>query len=264
MMSIEGVQASRALVAEYTEVIASLTESEWALPSRCAGWRVKDLVAHTGSAFRGLVDPPPVGEPDPDMTAEHAMDLLVDDRRSWSVDEVRDEFVNFAEPALGVLAAMQDEPLASQEAAIHDLGSYPLAALADAFAFDLYCQLRVDLLAPEGPVVRPLPPIAGETLRPGVGWMLLGWPQMCAEVRPLLDRPLGLRLEGPGGGEFTVTPGDPLPIVHEGIRLPAAVISSSAADFVPWGTKRSDWRESVLIEGDRDYGASILDALNII
>jgi hypothetical protein len=87
---------------------------------------------------------------------------------------------------------------------------------------------------------------------------------MCAEVRPLLDRPLGLRLEGPGGGEFTVTPGDPLPIVHEGIRLPAAVISSSAADFVPWGTKRSDWRESVLIEGDRDYGASILDALNII
>jgi uncharacterized protein (TIGR03083 family) len=264
MMSVEGVQASRALVSEYTGIVRTLTASEWELPSRCAGWSVKDLVAHTSSAFRGLVDPPPAGEPDPDMTAEHAMDLLVNERRPWSVDEVRAEFVDFGEPALAVLAAMQDEPLSSQEAAIHDLGSYPLAALADAFAFDLYCHLRVDLLAPEGPVERDVPPITDDVLRPGVGWMLLGWPQMCPQVNPLLDQPLGLRLEGPGGGEFTVTPGDPLPTVREGIRQPAAVVTSTAADFIVWGTKRSHWRDSVLIEGDRDYGASILDALNII
>ena len=44
----------------------------------------------------------------------------------------------------------------------------------------------------------------------------------------------------------------------------AAVATSSARDFVLWGTKRADWRSSTATEGDRDYAAAVLDAINIV
>ncbi|MGN2638926.1 maleylpyruvate isomerase family mycothiol-dependent enzyme [Nocardia takedensis] len=31
---------------EFTELLASLTEDEWSAPSLCAGWRVREVVAH--------------------------------------------------------------------------------------------------------------------------------------------------------------------------------------------------------------------------
>ena len=77
---------------------------------------------------------------------------------------------------LGALAAMQEEPMASMAAPEADLGTYQLYSLANAFAFDHYCHLRVDLLAPTGPIVRDLPPVDDALVAPAVGWMLIRRP----------------------------------------------------------------------------------------
>src|SRR3954468_20966321 len=156
-MTAEGIKSATELAGRYAEGVGTLTPDEWARPSRCAGWSVQDLVAHTGSNFRVLVEPPTDAPPDPPPTAEQGQELLVEQRRGWSAAEVRDEFLNYWEPAVGVMAALQDEPTASAPLTLSDLGTYPMHALADAFAFDLWCHMYVDLLAPSGAVERPVP-----------------------------------------------------------------------------------------------------------
>ncbi|MBV9208595.1 MAG: maleylpyruvate isomerase family mycothiol-dependent enzyme [Actinobacteria bacterium] len=263
-MSAAGLATSRVLAAEYSQVARSLRPEEWPASSRCPGWSVKDLVAHLSSNFRVLVEPPPPAEPVPGLTAEQAQDLLVVERRPWTAEQVLAELEQYRQPALDVLAAMQEEPLASQSLTLYDLGTYPMSALADAFAFDLYCHLRVDMLAPTGPVRRQLPKADDERLAPGIGWMLTGLPQMCPAVTAVLDRPIGLRLTGPGGGDYTLGSAPDRPVVTEGITDVAAVATSPAHEFVLWGTKRTDWRAGTTIEGDRDYAATVLDAINIV
>jgi uncharacterized protein (TIGR03083 family) len=265
-VSRDGLSAAEALTQRYLESVSSLTPEEWARPSRCAGWSVQDLVAHTGSNFKVLVEPPPAPPAgSPTLTAEQGQDLLVEERRGWSSDQVQQELEQYAAPALAVLTALQDEPTASAPLAIAELGTYPMHALADAFAFDLWCHLYVDLLGPEGPVDRPAPQHDDAILAPGIGWMLTGLPQMCPSVSKRLDRPLVLRLTGPGGGEWTLVPGSPLLSVQPGATADAAAtVTSRATDFVLWATTRSAWRDSVELEGDRGYAATVLDEVDIV
>ncbi len=268
-MTDAAVRAVTTLAQEYSDVVAALTPAEWAAPSRCPGWRVQDLVAHTGSNFKVLVEPPPAADPtDTDdaapLTAEQLQEQLVDARRDWDADSVRAEFEQYRDGALGVLQVLQGAPAADAPITLSDLGTYSGHLLADAFAFDLYCHLRVDLLAPGGPVQRAAGPVTDELLAPGIGWMLAGLPQMCPPVAAVLDRPLGLRLTGPGGGEWSVVPGEPIPTVSEGLDATAAIVTSPATEFVLWGTKRADWRPSSSVEGDDAYAATVLGALNIV
>lgn len=264
-MTAAGVAATRALAHEYAAVVASLSPEEWSAPSRCHGWSVQDLVAHTGSNFAVLVSPPTEPPPpDAPAKAEDQQEALVAARRGWSSVQVRAEFEENLAGAVGALEAVQAEPLASTPLTLADLGTYPMHLLADAFAFDLYCHLRVDLLAPTGPVRRDPPPVTDELLAPGVGWMLAGIPQMCPAVAAILDRPLGIVLEGPGGGEWTLAPGAPFPTVEPGLHDVAATVTSGATDFVLWGTKRTDWRDTGRLAGDAPYATTVLDALNIV
>jgi hypothetical protein len=53
-------------------------------------------------------------------------------------------------------------------------------------------------------------------------------------------------------------------VVTTGIADVAAVATSPARELVLWGTKRADWRSSTATEGDRDYAAAVLDAINIV
>jgi len=258
-----GLRAASTLAGRYATVVESLSAEEWSMPSGCAGWTVRNLVAHTGSALHGVAQPPQT-PPDPALTAEQQQEALVRERDSWSAAEVAAEFLAWREPALAVFAVLQDEPTASAPITLADLGTYPTHALADAFAFDMWCHLYVDLLAPHGPVAREVPEPEHELLAPGVWWMLTGLPQMCPPVWELLDRPLGLTLTGPGGGAWTLRPGSPVPILEEGISGAAAVATSGASDFVRWGTARSPWRESVSLSGDEDYAMAVLDAVNIV
>jgi uncharacterized protein (TIGR03083 family) len=249
-------------------VFESLSDDEWARPSGCSGWRVQDVAAHVSSNVKETADPsPPPAAPLPPMPAERLMDLLVQPRLDWTPDQVLDELRTYAPRFLEALGALQETPLATTPLTIADLGTYEMHQLADAYAFDLYCHLRNDVLTPLGPIQRTLPPADDLRIRPAIGWMLAGLPQMQGDAFAFIDRPIELRLEGPGGGRWQIAPAqDGRIIVHDTAVKPtsAASIRSSAVAFVVWGTKRSDWREDVELKGDHELATRFLDTLNIV
>jgi uncharacterized protein (TIGR03083 family) len=102
-MSQHAVWAVEVLAARYAEVVTSLRPQEWTSPSRCAGWSVQDLVAHTGSNFHIVVEPN-VGPMNPPPVAEDLQDLLVEQRRGWTAQHVAEEFERYREPAVAALA----------------------------------------------------------------------------------------------------------------------------------------------------------------
>ena len=270
VMTAEAVAAVRLAVDEVKEVLTSLTPEEWDRPSGCAGWRVQDLVAHMSSNWKEVVDPTPPPPDPPQLPAEALMELLVDPRRGWSADEVLAEYLAYCDPAVDALAALQAEPLASVEQRLADLGTYPLHLLADAFAFDHYCHLRIDLLAPHGPVERAVPAADAVRLAPAIGWMLAGMPQMQPDLAAHVDPagPLRLTLTGPGGGSWMLVSGDGVlridPADGGGDGREVATITSDGHAFVRWATQRSPWREDCAVAGDEAAAARFLDVLNVV
>ncbi|MFM9037512.1 MAG: maleylpyruvate isomerase family mycothiol-dependent enzyme [Actinomycetota bacterium] len=264
-MSKEAVTALRIAVDEVKYVITSLTDEEWQRPSGCTGWSVRDLVAHMSSNYKETVDPsPPPAEP-VQLPAERMMDLLVEPRKDWTNRQILDEYLSYCDRAVDVLASFQDEPLASTVIPLADLGSYPMHQLADAYAFDHYCHLRIDLLAPRGPISRQVSAADATRLGPAIRWMITGMPQMQSNLGRSLSAPIVLDLTGPGGGKWTIGPSGDDIVVSDGASNGAvATVTSSGHAFVDWGTQRSNWREHCAVSGDDAVAARFLDALNII
>ena len=264
-MSKAGLAALEIAVQEVKTVISSLTEEEWSRPSGCKGWTVRDLVAHMSSNYKETVDPSPAPAEPINLPAERMMDMLVDMRDGWTNQQILDEYLAFADQAVAVLASMQEEPLASTVIPLADRGSYPMNQLADAYAFDHYCHLRIDLLAPDGPIERKMPNADAVRLAPAIGWMITGMPQMQADLGRTLSAPITLTLTGPGGGVWTIAPAGADITVTPG-KTPGTVadVSSNGHSFINWGTQRSDWREHCKVTGDEPVAAQFLDALNII
>jgi uncharacterized protein (TIGR03083 family) len=263
-MSREGLTSAARSVSEVKQVLTSLTDDEWLLPSGCEGWTVKDLVAHMSSNFKEVVEPtPPPPEPI-DLPAERLMDLLVEPRKDWTSAQICEEYLDYCDGAVAVLTALQDEPLASTVIPLADLGHYPMNQLADAFAFDHYCHLRVDLLKPTGPIARDVPAADDVLVAPAVGWMLTGIPQMQPGLEESLRGTIRLTLTGAGGGSWRIIrEGAGITVVSD--QGPADVtVTSGAHDFVLWGTKRISWRDACTVEGDAAVAESFLDALNIV
>jgi hypothetical protein len=82
-----------------------------------------------------------------------------------------------------------------------------------------------------------------------------------------VDHDLTLVLKGPGGGAWGISPtGNGYLEVRP--RPPAnsvTTITAVAEDFPVWSTQRRSWRDyDVAIDGDPEYGARFLDAMNII
>ena len=267
-MSSEGIEGVRTLQSEVLVVIQSLSPEEWQHSSYCAGWRVQDVVAHMSSNYRVTVEPPDdAPAAGPTILAEDAMELLVEPRKSWSPEQVLAEYEEYAPKALAVLESLQQEPAASTPLTMMELGTYPMNLLAEAYVFDHYCHLRVDILAPLGPIQRSVPAADVVRLKPAIRWMLAGIPQMCGPALTALGRPLRLMLDGPGGGTWTLEraggTGD-VEVRDGDAGDAAATIRSKGHDFVIWGTARRDWREYTTVEGDLGYAADVLDQLNIV
>jgi uncharacterized protein (TIGR03083 family) len=273
-MTSAAVEGLRATHSDLVALLRSIDEVAWLQPSACAGWRVHDVVAHVTSNFQALVEPAvALAEPTEPMTAEQAMEALVAPRKEWTRQQLLDEYERYVDGAFATLAAMQAEPLASTPMALADLGSYPMHLLANAYCFDHYCHLRHDLVAPAGPLADTLPTADDARLRPGIEWMWAGLPTMCPAVSQVVDRPITIELTGVGGGRWALLPanstaGPGATITVEQLDLGesrgAAAATSTAHDFVSWGTGRSAWRRACTLNGDTDYAARVLDAIDII
>jgi len=260
-MAVQGYRAEREAL---LEIAQSLSEEELAQPSDCAGWAVRDVIAHLAASIHGVVDPAFL----PDMAggAEAAMEAPVAERRSWGFAQVLEEYATFSEQAAAAFEAFQVEPLSETMLPMGELGTHPMRILPATFLFDTYCHLRIDILG-LGPIDRPEPPRDEERLKPTVDWMLAGLPWMCRDGLVVVDHPLDLVLDGPGGGRFGIIPGGEdgrVLVVDDGAAYPTAEAFSDTHDFVIWGTQRRPWRDYVRIDGQADYAATVLDVINII
>lgn len=167
-----------------------------------------------------------------------------------------------------MLDSLQSPPLADQSFPMGDLGSYPMHAISDATTFDHLVHLAIDLLAPTGPLTRPPIVLDDDRMVPTLDWMVAGIPQMCgAEIARSLTSPVEIRLEGPGARRFVLLPipGEETPIeVQPATGTYDTVVTSSAIDFLSWGTTRSSWRPAVRITGDEAHAAEVLDRINVV
>src|SRR5262249_61514041 len=120
------------------------------------------------------------------------------------------------------------------------------------FAFDFYTHVRWDILAPRGPLHHDVLPPDEVRLKPAVGWLLAGLPQMQASIRDSLAKPVTLQLDGPGGGTWILQPGDKLVTVTAADPdvATAAVIQSNSHDFTAWSTTRLPWRDHTTVTDD--------------
>jgi hypothetical protein len=228
---------------------------------------VQDVFTHMASTFQLLAAPGTLdGGTSPD--AEENAEVPVQARRQWSSSDVVEAYEHWSTAGIAGLTAMQESPTAETVVPLGNLGRHPLHLLANALVFDHYCHLRHDVVEPGGPVQRAPLPSDDLRLRPTLTWMLAGLPQMCAERLSIVDRPVLLTFDGPGGGRWVMRPSadDGLVVIEQGTDdSVAAAVTSAAHDFVQWGTKRRDWRAcNVRVEGDEAYASRVLDAVNVI
>lgn len=270
-MSESGVAAARALSQLTLDLLPELTADEWAADSACHGWRVHDVIGHMGFFFNFIADPELVLPDNPSGTSERLNDAAVRERAEWSTAQVIDYYREQSVAGLAALEALQGVELRDVPVEMLDLGTYRMAQLSDAVAFDHLVHLTSDLSAPHGPLTHEK--LARDSfdapgvLGPAVDWMIAGLPQMCGtSIRGALRGPIGLVLTGPIERHFVIdveTGGDSV-VVVETDDLPAHVATTDAWDFLRWATVRSAWRSAVNTSGDRDHLGTVLDAVDII
>ncbi len=262
-LAVDGFRAERDAI---LTIAKGITAEEWMQPSACAGWTVRDVMGHMACTLHGVIDPAFL----PDMAGgtEPSMEPAVAERRTWPIEQVLEEYETYSGQAADLFASVQDAPLAETKLPMGDLGTHPMSILPSTFLFDGYTHLRNDILTPNGSLDRPQPPRDEMRLRPTVEWMLAGLPWMCADaLAGIVDRPLVLTLDGPGGGTWTITPGGDegrVVVTEGGDADAAATMRSTDHDFVVWGTRRAAWRDLVTVEGDTAYAGRFLDAIKII
>lgn len=261
-LAVEGFRAEREAILTLAK---ELSADEWILPSACAGWSVRDVMGHMACTLHGVIDPTFL--PDTANGTERGMEPSVTERRAWPIEQVINEYETYSGQAADVFASLQAPPLSETLIPMADLGTHPMSILPSTFLFDGYTHLRNDILTPNGSIDRAQPPRDEKRLRPTIEWMLAGLPWMCADaLAGVVDRPITLVLDGPGGGTWTIALGDDGRVALTEGASPdaAATVSSTDHDFVIWGTRRAPWRDLVKVEGDNAYAQRILDAIKII
>jgi uncharacterized protein (TIGR03083 family) len=244
--------------------LSGLSDADWAKPSRCEGWTVKDVVAHMGAAYHGTFTPWFVklmlGK-----DIERANDADAAKRKDWPGSKVLAEYSTWGKRFRPMAAALQAPGLRSLPIKVSEIGSYPAAVLTSAFVFDHTLHVQYDIATALG---RPAPKPDENITAVSVEWMMLGLPGMSGDRLSWLTVPIEVNLVGPGGSTWTVGPGGKKGLVNVG-QGPAAgavaTIEGEAASFPIWGTGREPWRSSgVSIKGDEAVGARFLDSARII
>ena len=211
------------------EVCSGLTEKEWASPSGCPGWSVKDLVAHLGALYWAVVDPSTLPESG-GLPTEEAQDLYVRGRRSASAAEVLADYELVSKEALDVLAGLEH---AQFVVPLGDLGTYQASMLPRAFCFDHYTHIRADLFAPRGPIAGALPPSDDLRLTPTLDWIDAALPQQNSETLASLSFPAEIEITGTASRTIRLGGAGEL----------GASIRSDAFSFVLLVTQRASWEE---------------------
>lgn len=265
-MSRAGITGMRRAAQDLISVAETFTDHDWQTPSAASGWSVQDVVTHVGCLLGDLVAAVN-HQPLPDVGIEKLNDIQVAEQRDHTGAETITILKQQLDQALAAFEPLQDEPAASAETQMLDLGSYPLHAIADMFTFDITTHLRYDILAPRGPINRDVPLLDEVVLGPSMAWLEGGLPKMQPELIAAIGGPLRLELTGPAArdlvvgvmdGALTVTP------TTNACANVVATMSSTTADFLAWSTRRVDWRNTVSVAGDHVAAQRFLNTVNLV
>jgi Mycothiol maleylpyruvate isomerase N-terminal domain len=264
-MTLNRIQALKAQRQAVLDYCAGFIDDDWSAPSRAAGWRVRDVIAHMSGTCRGLFSRHAITLIFSDDTEQTNEDLLAA-RRAWPTDRVRDEFDRWSMAFIAVASAAGRPLVGSTPLRVGSLGSYPLRKLASMLVFDWHTHLTYDV-APA--LNKPAPAIDHNRLAATLEWMLSGLEQMNRDQMRCLDKSLTLTLTGPAGGTWSIDPaGHGRLTVTESTATTtttATAITGVSTDFPAWATNRIDWRTAgLIIAGDTGYAEKFLDALHII
>jgi uncharacterized protein (TIGR03083 family) len=243
--AFDALQADRdALLA----ICKGLDFAEYAAPSGCPGWSVKDVITHMGALFQLAVDASAL--PDAEgLPTERAQDVFVESRRSWTPEETVADYEQVSAEALERLSGLEGQEF---ELDLGDLGTYPAAMLLNAYATDHYLHIRADLHAPRGPLVTTPPPSDEFHLAPVLDWFEAAIPQQNPALMDGLRGAVEVRLDGPGARRFAI-----------GRTQPTTRLASDANAFVWALTQRMSW-EDAGIDATGDLGQiELLRAIHV-
>lgn len=248
VMTTAAVEALRADHTAFSGLADSFTAEDWNAPSACEGWAVRDVLGHMTQLFRQVVDPASLPAADPSGLTERTQDRWVEALQDLPVEEVLTDYRTLGDQALAGLEGLQG---VEDTMDLGDLGTHPMHLIANAFAFDHYTHIRVDVLAPGGPVERPAPPVLEAHLAASADWILACIPQMTPAA---VTEPVDLVLTGPGGRTARLGP--------EGEA--AATVTSSIPDLVLWATGRAKWQDlDITVAGDEATATRFLDTVHV-
>jgi uncharacterized protein (TIGR03083 family) len=237
-----------------------LSVADWQTESAADGWRVQDVVAHMGSAYRALFGPAAL-ELMRSTDIERTNDVLVDRRRDWPASRVLAEYERWSQVMLRLMGPVSRTPLARAPMRLAELGKFRVGQLLCAIVFDTHTHLRHDIAPALG---RTEPGTDDNRMAVVLEWMMAVLSNQLRAARPQwLDRPVSITLSGPGGGCWVVRPDGT--VVAGSPAGTASQIDGVAVEFPEWGTQRVSWRaRGVSIGGDTEYGARFLDAVNVV
>src|SRR4029077_4041375 len=120
------------------------SDEDWQRQSAAAGWRVQDVVANMGSAYRALVGPAAL-ELMRSNDIERTNDALVDQRRDWLPTRVIAEYERWSQVMLRLIGPVSRTPLARAPMRLAELGRFRVSQLLCAIVFDTHTDLRHDI-----------------------------------------------------------------------------------------------------------------------
>jgi uncharacterized protein (TIGR03083 family) len=269
-----GLDATAALAETWgglAEACSELSEAEWALPTECPGWDVKDQLSHLIGIERTIM-----GEPAPqwdgplgphvknDFAASNELWVAV--RRTRSGPAVRDEFVEVTRARLVQLSSLDEERWAA--VGWSPVGDVPHAVFMEVRVFDSWVHeqdVRQALDRPGGTANR----ASAMSLARVQGAMpfVVGKKAGCAD-----GTSIRFEISGPGsdGRAFTVAvAGGRGSEVADAGGIPTAALAMSALDFVRLGCGRASGEAlasagAVVVSGDVAVGRCVLDAMNFM
>ncbi len=151
------VAALRRERAELIRFCRGLNDAQWRTPSKAAGWRVQDVVAHMGSGCHStftLASLKILRSND----IERTNDVSVDVRRNWTPTQTLAEYERWSRILTILAQAISPTPLANLRIPLAELGKFPAGLLlAGAMTFDHHTHLRHDIVAGSRPSCHPIP-----------------------------------------------------------------------------------------------------------
>jgi uncharacterized protein (TIGR03083 family) len=246
----------------------TLTDDQWRADTDCPGWTVKDQLSHIIGVERWLLGHPPVDHnaPSPDYVKNHLgerNEAEVDYRRRHDPEEVLAEYRAVTRERVRALSRMTDADFSKRtwtptgEGTVGDLMSM---RILDTWVHEQDIRRAI---GKRGHLAGPIPEHVFERL-------FLGMPKVVGKDAGAAEGAVVLwHVDGAGNGERTIRVEDGRGKVIPGasdvdVRLVMDLQTFVCLSCGRWDPGRTQRAGLVEVEGDRELGTRVIDAMNVL